>query len=123
MKQPIAILILLLFFTACHKRVIPVTSASSGSTIISSRETAQASETAVTPTVTNSSEILAGNKLYRANCGKCHELKDPGSYKKDRWNSIMITMAPKAKLDDKQKSLVLAYVLYSAKDGLKNGSN
>ena len=127
MKQLLVFFALLLCLTACHKRLVPVSAPSSGSTgsaTINNPEGVQSSEAAATPTISsNSADMLAGSKIYRASCGKCHELKDAGSYKKIQWNSIMNTMAPKAKLDDQQKSQVLAYVLYNAKDGSKNTSN
>lgn len=55
--------------------------------------------------------IAEGSKLYSANCGKCHKLFDASEFSKDQWETIVPTMAKKAKLDAVAENKVLQYVL------------
>lgn len=61
--------------------------------------------------------IVAGEKIYVAKCGNCHDLVKPESRTADKWPGIIDWMAPKAKLTDTEKSNVLAYVKARAKKG------
>lgn len=54
--------------------------------------------------------VVEGEKVYNAKCGKCHDLKKPSEYNAKEWNSIMRSMAPKAKLTEVERSDVMAYV-------------
>jgi hypothetical protein len=59
--------------------------------------------------------LIAGQQTYNAKCGRCHPHKVTSDYTADRWVSIMQVMAPKANLNDAEKSNVLAYVKANAK--------
>jgi cytochrome c5 len=59
--------------------------------------------------------VVEGEKVYTAKCGKCHELKKPSEYNAKEWTSIMRSMAVKAKLNDVEKSDVMAFVANGAK--------
>ncbi len=63
----------------------------------------------------STASITEGEKTYKINCGKCHELKDPSEYSLKEWAPIMRSMARKAHLDDIQKNNVTAYVFSLAK--------
>jgi len=62
-----------------------------------------------------SPSVMEGEKVYTAKCGKCHELKKPSEYNAKEWTSIMRSMAVKAKLNDVEKSNVMAFVANGAK--------
>lgn len=62
-----------------------------------------------------SPSVIEGEKVYNAKCGKCHDLKKPSEYNAKDWNSIMRSMAPKAKLNEEERSNVMAYVENGAK--------
>jgi mono/diheme cytochrome c family protein len=64
--------------------------------------------------------IASGQKVFEANCGKCHALKNPGDYTQQRWVGLVNWMGPKAKISDSDKALVLAYVQHNAKDAPKD---
>lgn len=107
-------------FTSCHKKTVPMTS----STTVNKKETVT-TVTATEPVSAarvNMSLLATGQKIYEASCARCHELKAPADFTQARWVGIMNWMAPKARLDSVQKSQVLAYVQYNAKDAVKDKS-
>ena len=59
--------------------------------------------------------VVEGEKVYTAKCGQCHDLKKPSEYNAKEWTSIMKSMAVKAKLNDVEKSDVMAFVANGAK--------
>jgi len=59
--------------------------------------------------------VVEGEKIYTAKCGRCHDLKKPSEYNAKEWTSIMRRMAIKAKLNDVEKSDVMAFVANGAK--------
>lgn len=67
--------------------------------------------------------IENGQKIYETRCGRCHGLKNTALYTASSWTGIMDRMAPKARLDEKEKAQTLAYVQHHAKDGPKNKEN
>ena len=58
----------------------------------------------------NIDELAKGRKLYVANCSSCHALYLPEKFTKAEWTKNVDEMAPKAKITDKEKQLILAYV-------------
>ncbi len=60
--------------------------------------------------------IAYGQKVYQANCGKCHELKNTKQYTQKSWVPIMDDMAYKANLTSTEKIVCLNYVQHFAKD-------
>lgn len=56
------------------------------------------------------SKAQQGQQIFAGNCGKCHKLYKKEDFTSDRWTKIVDKMAPKAKLTEEQKSLVLAYL-------------
>lgn len=70
----------------------------------------------LTPVVNDKGAMVAdGEKLYTARCGKCHELHKPEEFTASEWPSILRSMAPKAKLNQSMKDMVMAYVTANAK--------
>jgi cytochrome c5 len=60
-------------------------------------------------------QVVEGGEIYRAKCGKCHDLKDPKEYNATKWVKVVEWMAPRAKLDAREKDNVIAYVSFHAK--------
>jgi cytochrome c5 len=54
--------------------------------------------------------LQKGRELYSNSCASCHRLKDPIKLTKQEWETSMIKMQKKAKIDDKKKNLILQYV-------------
>lgn len=46
--------------------------------------------------------------IYANKCAKCHKLFAPEKYSKEEWNVAVVRMAPKAKLTDEEKTLILS---------------
>lgn len=58
----------------------------------------------------NIDELVKGRALYVANCSSCHALYLPEKFTKAEWIKSIDQMAPKAKITDQEKQLILAYV-------------
>lgn len=58
----------------------------------------------------NVDSLTKGRALYISNCSSCHTLRIPERYTKKEWIAWMEKMALKAKINDQQKELILAYV-------------
>lgn len=63
-------------------------------------------------TMTNTSEKLAlGKTVFENSCGRCHDLPKPTDHSARDWVGFMNAMAPKAKLNDDQHTLVYNYIV------------
>jgi mono/diheme cytochrome c family protein len=92
-----------------------------------SRKTVNTSETAASPAATSASTeatkteaahaalVEQGKTVYTSRCGRCHGLKDVTAYTTTRWEGILKSMAPKAKLNETETQQVAAYVMEYAK--------
>lgn len=52
----------------------------------------------------------AARKIYVAKCAKCHEFKDPRTYKGPEWDKWMNSMSRKSKLKQDQDALLRRYL-------------
>ncbi len=93
MKKLLAIIIISLVAFACSHK----TSSTTQTTLKES-----------SATVTHE-QYVEGRSVYEVNCQRCHALKNPQNYTLDEWSKWVDKMAPKAKLTDEQKTLVLNY--------------
>lgn len=59
-------------------------------------------------------DLLAGKQLFTNRCGRCHGLPDPVQYTVKRWETIMVLMAPRAKLSKQEQVHVTAWVKENA---------
>lgn len=77
-----------------------------------SKSTASTTVTTSTPAKKEISAVnyAMGKDLFESKCGKCHDLPKPTQYSAEKWVGIMKAMAPKAKMDDSQSTLVYDYV-------------
>ena len=55
-------------------------------------------------------ELKQGRMLYAEKCSSCHSLRLPEKYTKDQWEKNVNKMAPRAKITEEEKQLILAYV-------------
>lgn len=65
--------------------------------------------------ISNESLIAHGEIVYNSKCGTCHELKKLSNYTVSRWEGILRSMMPKAKLDFSEQEMVKAYVNANAR--------
>ena len=59
--------------------------------------------------------MIEGQKIYQANCGRCHELPNPAALTQREWKPIMYRMSRKARLSEVEKVHSMAYVMANAK--------
>lgn len=57
-----------------------------------------------------------GRKLYIAKCSGCHSLYQPKLYTETQWDTIMVTMRKKAKLNDQQYDDIKRFLTVMSKD-------
>jgi hypothetical protein len=57
-------------------------------------------------------DMLAhGKSIYQGACVKCHAFKDAKKYMPERWEKILIAMAPRARLNEEQTRSLRVYTL------------
>ena len=108
MKKLVIFSILCVFaVTSCHKKAVPV---------ITERKQFPEPPKSTRPAINaNTPEyIAAGKTLYEGKCNRCHDLKAPDVYTKERWSSILKIMTPRARLDDEQAQQATTYVMANA---------
>lgn len=67
------------------------------------------------PVVENSPEaIAAGKVLFQTRCNRCHDLKSPEGYTKERWAVILQTMIPRARVYEDQAKQIRSYIMANA---------
>jgi mono/diheme cytochrome c family protein len=137
MKRIIVLFVLTtLIAVACTKKSIPTTSGSGSGAATSPTKTTGAEKksepdktsepdkpsvaaqpTAPTaPTVPNKpSDEEMGKNVYTTKCGKCHALKNVGSFTYTQWEGILKSMVPKAKLTADEENQVVAYIKSNSK--------
>lgn len=105
MKKTIAVtLILLIVIVSCQKKAMPVIS-----------ERTSAPDKPRTDTGMIVPDIDRGKMVFTNRCGRCHGLPEPGLYSVDRWETIMASMAPKARLSKADRVHVTAWAQTNAK--------
>jgi cytochrome c5 len=55
-------------------------------------------------------ELAEGKSLYENNCGKCHDLYKASDFNAEQWKPIVLRMAPKARLDEKEGQKIYNYL-------------
>jgi mono/diheme cytochrome c family protein len=102
--------VLFLIFTlgSCHKKTVPVITARTNFP-----EAPKSTKPAISPATPEF--IAAGKQVYEGNCNRCHDLKAPDAYTAERWDGILKSMIPKARITDDQAKQVTAYVRANAK--------
>jgi len=106
-----ASLVLILIIIACSRKTVATQDITTNtSTEITPAETSKSN----TGTVEVSS-IAAGKTIYETKCARCHGLKPISDYTSERWDRILKSMVPKAKLTETETRQVTAYVKFNAK--------
>ncbi len=62
-------------------------------------------------------QISKGEQIFRNNCAKCHELKQPGTLTVHKWNKVLPEMMGKAQLNNSDAATLKTWVLTNAKEG------
>lgn len=56
-------------------------------------------------------QLQQSHHLYVNKCGGCHTLYLPSYFKADKWSSVVDEMADDAKLNAKEKEMILNYLI------------
>lgn len=143
MKKILTAFVLMIFVWGCAKKISPANSNSGSAsantqTMPADNNIGKGAETANTATqsptdnsatfgaknaekeaTANLTEeeiaVMAGQKVYNAKCGSCHGLKVTTDFTAERWASILVVMAPRARLSDAEKESVYTYVKMNSK--------
>ena len=62
---------------------------------------------------------LSGEQLYKEKCGGCHALYQREKFGERDWDSVIVRMEKKARLDDHQSKLIREFLVVQT-DSLKN---
>ena len=55
-------------------------------------------------------DMAMGKIIFTNRCGRCHDLPDPVQFTAQRWEGILKTMIPRARLDKEQEIHVTAFI-------------
>ena len=118
MKRTISVsLVIALVIIACSRNTI-----ASKEPVIPRRETSTTSTPDSTTTVsqptvelTDAVSIALGKTIFETRCGRCHGLKNTADYTSQRWEGILRSMTPKARLTQTEIQQVTAYVKANSK--------
>jgi hypothetical protein len=104
--QKIIIVFSVIVYTlsACHNKAVPV---------ITSRTTEPLRP--VTAKVDVKPDMETGKIIFTNRCSKCHDLPRADQYTTQRWEGILSSMIPKARLNEEQAIHVTAYLKAQAK--------
>ncbi len=64
--------------------------------------------------------LKEGYRLYVHKCGNCHFLYRPSKFTVEKWDSVMPVMSGKAMIAQKEKQLILNYILIMKKLQIAN---
>lgn len=103
-KYPAVILFIVIIILSCQKKTIPA---------ISSRTTEPSLPKADTGMVVPDKE--RGRVVFNNRCGRCHGLPETDQYTIKRWETIMASMASRARLSKDDRIHVTAWVNANAK--------
>jgi mono/diheme cytochrome c family protein len=124
MKKITTVLVLVILVFACSKKTMTTTETKTQGPVLekadSETETTLVEEKSIsnTPIKTDPAHndmLVAGQRVYIAYCGRCHALNPVEKFSAQRWDGILKSMIPKAKLNTEQSKQVTAYVMANAK--------
>jgi mono/diheme cytochrome c family protein len=106
MKKATTIITLALLVFACSRKTVNTSQTSTNTTPVTETAKTDAAHAAL---------VEQGKGIYTTKCSKCHATKDVTAYTPARWDGILKSMIPKAKLDEAESQQVTAYVMENAK--------
>jgi mono/diheme cytochrome c family protein len=101
---------------ACSRKTIATTETKTNTETVAPVKPVAETHDPATPAMAATTEMLAAGKtVYINRCGRCHELNPVEKFTAQRWEGILKSMIPKAKLNDGEAAQVTAYVRANAK--------
>lgn len=103
-------LVIVIFFfaiIACNKKAVPV---------ITERKVdpPKIAVSVYPPNPAIAPDTAIGKEVFVTRCGRCHELPKPAQFNFDRWNDILSSMVPRARLTAEQSAHITAYIKANA---------
>ncbi len=105
MKKITFVIFLIVLAIACQRKSVPV---------ITERKSEPENTKTLPASTTIAPDTLIGKTVFVNRCGKCHGLPDPNQFTAKRWDAILLSMMPKARLNNEQEIHVTAYVMTNA---------
>ncbi len=100
MRNAVALLVFILTLAiACTKKVGPAITA----------RTIEPPPPAIA-TVDVKPDIETGKTIFTTRCGRCHGLPEPSKYPEQKWQPILASMMPKARLNKEQEMHLTVYI-------------
>jgi hypothetical protein len=107
MKNTFIATLAIILFMACHKKTVPVITERNA-------ELPKKIESRYPPQQTVPPDTVAGKSIYTTRCGRCHDLPLPAQFSATRWDDILPTMFPRARLTNEEALHVRTWVLVNA---------
>jgi hypothetical protein len=63
------------------------------------------------PRETVAPDTATGRRLYAVRCVRCHDAPDVTKYTMERWDKILPTMLPRARMDNEQSLHIRSWIL------------
>ena len=104
MKKNLLVFFLFAIIIACNKKAIPT---------IPERERQETPAKEIS-TMTVVPDLARGKTIFMNRCGRCHDLPKPEQYTATRWEKILSTMMPKARLNPEQEVHITAFLKENA---------
>jgi mono/diheme cytochrome c family protein len=57
----------------------------------------------------------AGRELFVSKCNSCHQLHNPHQFSEAEWDSLLVVMKRKAKINEEQRNEIFSWIM-----GIKN---
>lgn len=108
--QLIVFFLLILAVIGCSKKTVSTKEPAAASTAES-----PSMEVTQTSAIVDATALTAGKLIYETKCTRCHAAKPAGNFSAERWDGILKSMVPKAKLNEAETEQVTAYVKANAK--------
>lgn len=97
------IIVITAITVACNKKAIPTIT-----------ERAKEPSPPATEAAEIKPDLVTGKTVFTNRCGNCHDLPKPEQYTAQRWDGILLSMIPKAKLNAEQGVHITAYLKANA---------
>ena len=105
MKNSIVLILLMLIIFSCSKKTVSTASTQSPTRLNDSTATS------------GPVDMIAAENLFKETCSSCHKLPKTTKHTAEDWPKTVNRMQGKrkAKFDDKQKDMILAYLVANAR--------
>jgi cytochrome c5 len=106
-KTFILVVIIISVAIACNKKAVPV---------ITERKVdpPKIAASVYPPNPAIAPDTAMGKEVFVTRCGRCHELPKPAQFNFDRWDDILSSMVPRARLTAEQSAHITAYIKANA---------